>query len=246
MIHYHGTPCRATPEDSMRFLSGRHALVPFHGPEDIDVVANVCHSFCLDNGAYSFWKSGLSVDWDEYAEWVKRWHNHPGYDFAIIPDVIDGDEETNLKLIRKYRYEFKSAVPVYHMHESLDHARWLSKHFPVVAIGSSGAWPIPGMDGWWERMNKIMSKMCDDDGKPMCKIHGLRMLDPKIFTKFPFSSADSTNAVMNSGNTIRFGYYKPLSRWQRASIIASRIEAFNSAPVWSKNVQADLYELEMI
>lgn len=89
MIHYHGTPCGATREDVARFLAGRHALVPFVRPEDIGTAAEVCQSFVLDNGAFSAWKQGRTVDWKDYYAWVNEWHRHPGFDWAIIPDVRD-------------------------------------------------------------------------------------------------------------------------------------------------------------
>jgi hypothetical protein len=77
-----------------------------------------------------------------------------------------------------------------------------------------------------------MNAICDDKGRPICKLHGLRMLDPDIFTKLPLSSADSTNAAVNSGSLSRFGSYLPPTAAQRAEVIAERIEANNSAPVF--------------
>ena len=44
MIHYHGTPCGGRREDVARFLSGRHALIPFGRSEDIGTAAEVCHT----------------------------------------------------------------------------------------------------------------------------------------------------------------------------------------------------------
>ncbi len=35
MIHYHGTPIGGSRQDVVRFLSGRHALVPFARPDDL-------------------------------------------------------------------------------------------------------------------------------------------------------------------------------------------------------------------
>ena len=81
-------------------------------------------------------------------------------------------------------------------------------------------------------MAEVMNTTCDAEGVPPCRFHGLRMLNPKIFTKLPLSSADSVNASMNAGSTARFGIYKPISRSQRANVIADRIEVFNSSPLW--------------
>lgn len=58
------------------------------------------------------------------------------------------------------------------------------------------------------------------------------MLNPKVFTKLPLSSADSTNAAVNCGSKDRFGIYRPVTAGQRAQVIADRIETQNSAERW--------------
>lgn len=200
MIHCHGTPCGATREDVARFLSGRHALIPFVRPEDIGTAAELCQSFCIDNGAYSAWKQGTAVNWDEYARFVNEWRRHPSFDFAIVPDVIDGTERENDELVRVWRESFDPWVvaPVWHMHETLERLSQLVMEWPRVALGSSGDYATVGNDKWWARMSDAMAVACDDTGRPRAKLHGLRMLDPAIFSKLPLASADSTNAVRNS------------------------------------------------
>jgi hypothetical protein len=46
----------------------------------------------------------------------------PNFDFAIIPDVIDGDEAANDALINLWPWirEKHMSAPVWHLHESLD------------------------------------------------------------------------------------------------------------------------------
>ena len=231
MIHYHGTPIGGTRDEAGRFLVGRHALVSFAHPSDLPVVADACQSFILDNGTFSAWKKGRSVDFSGYVEWVRTWFRHPGFDWAIIPDVIAGGEEENDALLKDWPNDLPGC-PVYHMHESLERAYCLANEWAIVAIGSSGAWPTPGTDSWWKRMAKIMEVMTDEAGRPLCKIHGLRMLDPEIFSKLPLSSADSTNAAFNNKAISRFGMYVPPTSSQRAAVIANRIESCNSAPIW--------------
>jgi hypothetical protein len=232
MIHYHGTPVGGPRQEAARFLRGRHALVSFHYPEDMPVVAAVCQSFCLDNGAFSVWKQGGTLDVDGYIKWVSEWHRHPGFDFALIPDVIEGTEEENNHLIRQWPKALEGA-PVWHMHETFVRLQWLARTYRVVALGSSGQYASVGTAQWWERMRAAMKAICDDKGRPMCKLHGLRMLDPTVFTALPLSSADSTNAAVNSGSLSRFGMYLPPTKAQRASVIAERIESHNSAPVFN-------------
>jgi hypothetical protein len=89
-------------------------------------------------------------------------------------------------------------------------------------------------------MANALAVACDAKGRPRCRLHGLRMLDPDIFTRIPFSSADSTNAAVNSGSLSRFGSYLPPTASQRASVIADRIEVHNSAAVWVGSSQGSL------
>lgn len=239
MIHYHGTPVSGTRQDVVRLLTGRHALVPFARPDDLGAVLEVCQSFMLDNSAFTYWKAGRGeVDFDAYMAWVLSVSRHPGFDFCLIPDVIDGTEGENSELVMRWlRCAPRAlAAPVWHLHESLEWLEWLVDRFWVVALGSSGRWATPGTDGWWSRMAEAMAVCCDVQGRPKCRLHGLRMLDPEIFTRLPLASADSTNAAVNAGTPSRFGMYPAPSTGQRAAVIADRIEVNNSAPVWCPSV----------
>jgi hypothetical protein len=242
VISYHGTPLGGPRIDAPRFFKGRHAMVSFANQDDLGVVADCCASFVLDNGAFTMWKKGIQPDWNEYVLWTRELSHHPGYDWAIIPDVIDGDDEQNRDLIFEFGRKIPMAVPVYHMHESFEHLNWIIGGYKRIAIGSSGQWPTPGTRSWWDRMAEIMNFICDDNGRPKVKIHGLRMLDPQIFSRLPFASADSCNAAINSGSLSRFGIYTPPTVSQRAEVIASRIEYHNSASVWEETTQ-QLFEL---
>jgi hypothetical protein len=232
VIHYHGTPAGGTREEAARFLSGRHALIPWQRSEDLGAAADVCQSFCFDNSAFTAWKSGEPItDWSGYYEWCEQWHRHPGFDFAFIPDVIDGSEDDNDALLTDWPFE-GFGVPVWHMHESLERLERLVVSWPSVGLGSSGQWVTPGTTGWWRRMAEAMAVACDEDGRPRAKLRGLRMLDPAIFHRLPLASADSTNAVRNGSSVRRFGMYCPPSSGARQSVIADRIEAHQSAALW--------------
>ena len=235
MIHYHGTPIGGSRVDVVRFLTGRHALVSFYRDDDIAAVLECCQSFCLDNGAFSHWKAGKgNIDFDAYLEWVGLYSRHPNFDWCLIPDIIDGNESDNRELVDRWLAldNALKGVPIWHLHESLEFLDYLVSNFEIVALGSSGEYATPGAGNWWHRIAECMDVMCDDQGRPRCKIHGLRMLDPDIFTRLPFSSADSTNAAVNCGSLSRFGMYKPPTASQRAEVIAERIEAFNGAHIW--------------
>ncbi|NBW21797.1 MAG: hypothetical protein EBR82_78970 [Caulobacteraceae bacterium] len=230
MIHYHGTPIGGKRDDVARFLRGRHALIPFGHTEDIGTASEVCQTFVIDNGAFSAWRSGTPIeDWSEYYQFVDEWRRHPAFVWAIIPDVIDGDEQQNNDLLAEWPYE-ECGVPVWHLHESLQRLEMLTSAYQIVALGSSGEYRTPGTESWWTRMQEAFECCTDDNGQPRAKLHGLRMLDPELFQYMPLASADSTNAAQNGSRTARRCGCNTLTG---TTIIADRIESFQSAAKWT-------------
>ena len=93
VIRYHGGPC--TPlEAALELWSGRHALISFAYPGQMDFVAKHAHSFVQDNSAFTAWEQGTEVNWPDYAKWVEEYQQHPGFDNCLIPDVIVGDSRS--------------------------------------------------------------------------------------------------------------------------------------------------------
>lgn len=233
MIKYHGTPCGGRREDVARFLAGRHAMVPFehdkNDAEDVCTAAEVCDNFVVDNGAFSAWRSGNAVtDWSAYYAFVDEWRRHQAFEWAVIPDVIDGDETANDDLLADWPFE-ECGVPVWHLNESIGRLERLVAAYPRVALGSSGEFADPGTRAWWGRMAEAMAVIVDERQRPRTKLHGLRMLDPAIFHRLPLASADSTNAAMNGSRTAKRCGCNVLTG---NVIIAQRIEAHQSASEW--------------
>jgi hypothetical protein len=245
MIHYHGLPM--TPAaDMVKAFAGRHGMVSFEHPDQIENAAEVCQSVVLDNGAFSAWKQKKAHDFSGYAAWCDKWLKHPAVDWCVIPDVIDGDEEANDDLLASWPVNGYQSVPVYHLHESLERLERLCDAYPRIALGSSGRWSDPGSKGWWKRMADVMAACCDEEGAPLIKLHGLRMLDPVIFSHLPFASADSCNVARNVGIDQAWnGPYAPRSRAMRALIMMERIEAHASAARWSPSMGVQ-HNLELL
>lgn len=231
MIKYHGAPISGSAVEQSKFFQKRHALVSYDNPLPLPLVAECADSFIIDNGAFPIWQRGGELDYDGYVAFVREWARHPGFDWALIPDVIDGTETINDLYLLDWPSDLRG-VPVYHLHESLDRLDRLLGVYDIVALGSSGQWRSPGSHAWWERMRVVMLIACDHRGRPRKRLHGLRMLNPRVFTKLPLASADSANAGINAGSKDRFGTYLPPSASVRAGVIADRIESYNSAPTW--------------
>lgn len=241
MLHYHGTPCGGKREEASRFLAGRCALVPYPRPEDLGAALEFCDSVVLDNGAYTIWKQGGTLDVTGYTRWVEGLYRHPALAWSLIPDSIEGSEADNDAMLCDWPRGF-NGVPVYHLHESLARAERLASEWSIVALGSSGRWPTPNKPGWWQRIAEVMDVICDEHGRPKCKLHGLRMLNRKILKRLPLASADSTNAVRNANLIQRFGQYAPATSSQRMTQIANLIESVQSAPLWIRPRQRQLFD----
>ena len=245
MIPYHGLPI--TPATvAVRAIGGDHAFVCSRTRYQLSLALELCQSMAFDNGAYPAWREGKPItDWSDFYEWVAEFHRYPQFDFAVIPDVIDGDEKANDDLINQWPW-LKSnpavGAPVWHMHESLERLTRLAMNFGRICIGSSGQFATVGSPEWWIRMCSAMDAICDKSGRPICKIHGLRMLNPKIFSKLPLASADSTNIARNHGIDKAWkGPYAPPTREARADVMRSRIEIHQALSLWDKSFKDEMF-----
>jgi len=241
--HIHGMGCGPNL-DTLRFSEGRYVLVPYKTKGIASIVADSCRGMFLDNSAFTYWSKGGELPFDDVVSWYEDWAGHPRLDAVFIPDVIDGDEKVNDDMIRRFMNSVSTrisrvSVPVWHLHETLNRLERLTNEWSMVALGSSGEYKTPGSSLWRRRMESVMSVACDGAGRPKTRLHGLRMLAPKVVSDYPFYSADSTNASVNSGAVKRFGMYPAASRFVRAQAIADRIERAVSPGCWDGEVQAE-------
>jgi hypothetical protein len=233
VIHYHGLPI--TPETAaLQALQAGHGFVSFADTRNLALAAEVCQSFAIDNGAFSAWKAGTPIsDWAPFYEWATQCKRIPSCDFAVVPDVIDGSEADNDALLSEWPLPRWYGAPVWHMHESMDRLEKLASAWPRVCIGSSGEFATIGTAAWWAQIAKAMRVVCNDDGHPLVRLHGLRMLDPLVFTRLPFASADSTNIGRNVGIDQAWrGTYSPPTKEARAAVMRARIESQNAPARW--------------
>ena len=201
MIHYHGTPI--TPREQLLTLAGRHFCVSFAAPRDVKTCHEIGQSVMLDNGAYSFWndKTREHPGWDAYMDWAEEWLDY-ATTWAVIPDVIDGDEAANDQLLVSwFARRMPKGAPVWHLHESLERLRRLAHGYERVCFGSSGVYRNVGTLAWHRRVSAAFDVIADPDGR-VPWVHMLRGLD-LAGSHYPFASADSTNAARNHAGSHR-------------------------------------------
>lgn len=241
MIRYHGGPI--TPESAALAAWKRsHAMISFAYPDQAQLAFAVADTVAIDNGAWPIFAAGKGViDVAAYSSFIETWRRHPAFDWCLIPDVIDGSEAENRSLIEAWRFPTSMSVPVWHMHESLDTLQWLVDDFPRVAIGSSGEYVNIGTQRWWARISEAMAICCDSDGNPLVKLHGLRQMDPEVFSVIPYASVDSTNVARNIGiDSAWTGSYIPRRKETRAMLLRDNIENHASAARWNGPIPRNL------
>lgn len=226
MIPFHGLPI--TPETAAVHAVRRGAaFVSFSDARQLAMAAAICQLIALDNGAFGAWRKHKPItDWRPFYAWAEECMHLPCCLFAVIPDVIDGDEAENDALLAEWPLPRWFGAPVWHMHESLERLARLVADWPRVCIGSSGEFAKLKTPKWWQRMDEAMHVACDEEGRPKTRLHGLRMLDPAVFTQFPFASVDSCNIALNIGiDQAWTGSYPPSTKEARAAVMRDRIES---------------------
>ena len=194
-LHYHGTPI--TPRSQLLTLAGRCFCVSYAEPRDVHVCHEIGQSVMLDNGAFTAWTQGRDVNWIDFLDWCEPWLDFPTT-WAVVPDVIDGDEDINDGLCRTILGAGVGRdcqwAPVWHMHESLDRLADLAATSQRVCFGSSGAFAQVGSDGWRRRCDQAFDLLTRDGPVPW--VHMLRGM-ALSGSEYPFASVDSTDVARN-------------------------------------------------
>jgi hypothetical protein len=196
VIHYHGTPI--TPRPVLEQLAGRNFCVSFSDPRDVAECHRIGQSVMLDNGAFSVWRRGAVIDWRAWADWVEPWLDYPST-WAVLPDAIEGDEDTNDRLVDEWAWlglgSGWSTFAVWHLHESLIRLQRLADRFGRVCFGSSGSFSSVGSDVWRRRVTQAFDAIADPSGR-VPWVHMLRGMSMSG-QEFPFASVDSTDIARN-------------------------------------------------
>lgn len=180
MIHYHGSPI--TPRAALAPMAGRHFCVSHAHPGDLSWCLAHGASVMLDNGAFSAWTRGHTPDWSAFYEWAAPHLRHPHW--AVIPDVIDGDEAANDALLADCPLPREFAAPVWHMHESMERLRRLAAEYPRICIGSSGEYATPGSAKWRARIDAAWAVIATSGCHPW--VHMLRAMAEASSGPWPF------------------------------------------------------------
>ena len=227
MICFHGTPFSGSVYDVLPFFDNRNFLISMQYPQYGSVVKQRAAGIILDNGAFTIWKKGRGqIDVQKYLEFVKEYEKLSNYCWCFIPDTIEGTVRQNDAQIEEWLrlYGNYKSAPVWHYHEPLERLLQLSKEFSIIGLGSSAEYSKIGDSKWIGRTKVIFNYASEN--LPKCKLHGLRMLNRRIFTLFPYYSGDSTNV----GRNIEFyrARHNISTRLEAAERLATSFELYKS------------------
>lgn len=229
MIHYHG--CPITPRSELLTLAGRFFCNSFADARDTKTCHEIGQGNMLDNGAYSLWTQGRKPDWERWADWVQPWLDYKTT-WAVLPDVIDGSEEANDRLVTEYAWVTDASAPVWHLHESFARLLRLCDTYGRVCFGSSGAYREVGTDLWHRRVTDAFNTITDQDGRVRVWVHMLRGMS-LAGDIYPFASVDSTDVGRN--------HHLP---HKNARAMVERWDALQCPARWTRREQLSFYRMQ--
>jgi hypothetical protein len=150
----------------------------------------------LDSGAFSAFTQGVTIDLQEYADFVQD--NSDIIHVASNLDVIGrGNEQAswdNQKTLEKMGAKIQ---PVHH---ARDADKWLLKYlaegYDYIFLGGMVPETTQYLRGWLDHMwGKYLT---NKDGTAKIKVHGFGLTTGELMWRYPWYSVDSTSWVMNS------------------------------------------------
>lgn len=180
--------------------------------EDLKFIQNLM----VDSGAFSVWKSGASVNLDEYISFCKKYEE----DLQVIValDVIPGNAkdkgrltkeaiqkaceegwENYLKMLSAGLPKSK-VVPVFHQFDGWE---WLQRYLdfgtPYIGLATrkKGVGNVRYNRVW---LDHCMKYVCDKDGNPIVKLHGFGITKVSYLFRYPWYSCDSMSWIIHAAH----------------------------------------------
>jgi hypothetical protein len=143
-------------------------------------------NFFLDSGAFSVWNSGATIDIDKYIEFIQK-HKDTITVYANL-DVI-GDPEATWENQRIMEEAGLTPLPIFHRGENM---KYLYKCMEYDYFGLGGS-TRDYLSKKIQFYDSVFNVICDKDGYPRNKIHGLGMTSFSMIRRYPLYSIDSTS-----------------------------------------------------
>lgn len=150
-------------------------------------------NFMLDSGAFSFIKSSINIDWDEYVYNYCNFINKFNVKLYIEFDIDNIIGLSEVEKLRTYidTHTSQKCIPVFHKERGKDYFEYMCKNYPYVAFGG---YAISGKKIRAE-MEKYIPYFIKKAHEYGAKIHGLGYTSIAGLSKNHFDSVDSTTWI---------------------------------------------------
>jgi hypothetical protein len=148
----------------------------------------------MDSGAFSAYTQKTTVDINKYIEFLHT--NKHKLDVYCCLDVI-GDAEATWKNFDIMKKAGLDPLPVFHVGEDF---KYLHKclEYEYFCLGGMATTILKNNRAAF--LDKCFSIICDKEGYPKSKVHGLGMTDFELMLRYPFYSVDSTSWRIYAAN----------------------------------------------
>lgn len=163
----------------------------------------------LDSGAFSSWTNNVEISIKNLCEFIRKHHQY--IETAINLDVIPGakgrspkKEEIELAAEEGWRnFIFMEEelsdldvelMPVFHIGEDFKWLQLMLDHgCTYIGLGGVAKVKTSVRKKW---LDEVFTYLCDENGWPRVKIHGLGVTKVSLILRYPWYSVDSTSWVM--------------------------------------------------
>lgn len=170
----------------------------------------------VDSSAFGAWTRGVEIDIDEYIDYLNS--NEGRFEVIASLDVIPGSKytaptrqqvmEASKKSWENYLYMYDrvldkdKVIPVFHIGEPWSYLEKILayRHADGSKVQYMGLGGLVGVHSK-DRM-KFMSQVFEiikKSSNPEIKVHGFGVTTLSLLEQFPFTSADSTSAMITGG-----------------------------------------------
>lgn len=181
----------------------------------------------IDSGAYTSYTKGISLDVDEYIDYVNSIDEELTIYAQVdkipgtygIPKTLEEIAEAPALSWENYLYMRNRVIspnkllPIFHRRESWCYLEQMlettfnGEHIPYIGIAATTDSSVKEKEDWFYKVFQVIKK----SSNPMVKTHAFGMTSLRLLEKFPFTSADSTSWIMvgaNGGVMSPFGVVK--------------------------------------
>lgn len=159
-------------------LSSFATVRKIHQPEWAD-------QFFLDSGAFSAWKSGTVIDFEEYCRFLQT-HAEKVTTYAAL-DVI-GDPEASMDTYLRMKGRGLNPLPAYHEGEDISYLHEYAKMTDYIGLGGIA---LADKKQRHKFLDKVFTLYPDPS---VVGFHGYGVTDPDLLRTYPWRTADSTGA----------------------------------------------------